>query len=115
MKKKIISGLLVTIIMLFLAVPSVVLALQLPNPLGNTTTVPSLIGKVMKGFLGILGAVALLEVVLGANSWLTAGGNEEKITKGKERIKWAIVGLVVIFLAYLFLNFVFGVLQKRAT
>jgi len=81
----------------------------LDNPLG-TTDINALIGRVIKGVLGIVGSLALLMIIYGGFTMLTSGGAEQKINKAKGIIVWAIIGLVVIFLSYAILNAVLGVL-----
>lgn len=77
----------------------------LENPLG-TTSVPQLLGRVINAFLGITGSLALLLFIYGGFLWLTSGGNEDSIKKGKATIVWAVLGLVIIFGAYALVNFV---------
>lgn len=38
-------------------------------------------------------------IIIGAFQLITAGGNEERISKGKKTITWAVIGFVVILLA----------------
>lgn len=79
---------------------------KLENPLGEGTTVPALLGRVINAFLGISGSVALLMFVYGGFMWLTSGGSEDRIKKGKETVVWAALGIALIFSAYALLNFV---------
>lgn len=78
----------------------------LDNPL-SVDSVPLLINNVIKGIMGIVGAVSLLYLVLGGLMWLTSQGNTEKVKKGKETIVWAVAGLAMIFFSYVILNFIF--------
>ncbi len=80
--------------------------ISLDNPL-SVDTVPLLINNVIKAILGIVGAVALLYLVLGGFTWLTSQGNPEKVKKGRETLVWAIFGLAMIFFSYVILNYVF--------
>lgn len=79
---------------------------KLINPLGEGTTTNTLIGRIINALLGIVGSIALLMFVYGGFMWLTSGGAEDKIKKGKETLVWASLGLVIIFSAYALLNFV---------
>lgn len=79
---------------------------KLINPLGEGTTTNILIGRIINALLGIVGSIALLMFVYGGFMWLTSGGAEDKIKKGKETLVWASLGLVIIFSAYALLNFV---------
>jgi len=78
---------------------------KLTNPLG-TSDVPTLIGRVIKAVLGIVGSIALLMFVYGGFLWMTSSGNEQKITKGKNVLVWATIGLAIIFLSYSLVGFV---------
>lgn len=78
----------------------------LTNPLGASTTIPILIGKVISSVLGVVGSLALIMFVYGGFIWMTASGNEQSVTKGKNIIIWATLGLVVIFSAYALVRFV---------
>ena len=72
---------------------------NLINPLA-TSDVRVILGTIIKAALGLSGSIALLMFILGGFLWLTAGGNPEKIEKGKQVLIWATVGLIVIFFAY---------------
>lgn len=78
---------------------------QLTNPLGVTDP-STLIGKVIKAALGIVGSLALLMFVYGGFMWMLSAGNEKMIEKGKSTLMWAALGLVVIFMSYALVNFV---------
>ncbi|HTK60002.1 MAG TPA: pilin [Candidatus Baltobacteraceae bacterium] len=83
----------------------------LTNPLG-TANVPTLIGNILKAAIGIVGALALLIFVYGGFLWLTSAGEAGKVEKGKEAMKWAIVGLAVVFSSYALVSFVLSTLTK---
>lgn len=79
----------------------------LSNPLG-TDDPRVLIGRIIKGILGLSGAIALLMFVYGGLVYLTAQGERERIERGKNTLIWATVGLVVIFGSYAFLTYLFA-------
>lgn len=81
----------------------------LANPLG-TVSIPELIGRVITAILGIIGSLSLLIFIYGGLTWMTSGGNEEKVKKGKQIIVWAVFGIVIIFTSYSILNLVFEIL-----
>lgn len=62
--------------------------------------------------LGILGIVALIIILWGGLTWMTAGGNEEKTGQARKIIASGVIGLIVIFVAYALTTFVFGVLEN---
>jgi len=91
-----------------------------PNPLNPDTDACSsdnnpnytdprvIIGNGIKTILGIVGSVALAVFIYGGVLWLTSGGNETRIKKGKDVILWATLGLVIIFAAYAIVGFFLG-------
>jgi len=82
---------------------------ELENPLGGgtgITSIPRLIGNIIKTILTIVGALALAMFVYGGFTWMTSGGSSEKIQKGKNILMWAVIGLVVIFTSYTLVDFV---------
>lgn len=74
---------------------------KLTNPLGNITTPEQLIGTVIKGVLGLIGAVTLAMLVFGGFKWLTSAGNQEQVQSGTQTMLWAVIGLFLVFAAYL--------------
>lgn len=82
--------------------PSVTLAAATPtltNPLG-TSDVRELVGRIISASLSVVGTLALVMFVYGGFLWLTSRGDVKMIGKGKETMTWAILGLVIIFGAY---------------
>jgi len=75
------------------------------------TDLSSLIGTVINYLFGLLGVIFLLVVLFGGLRWMTAGGNEEKVKKGKELANWGINGIIVIFLAYALVYVVLAALK----
>lgn len=55
-------------------------------------------------FLGIVALVALYFIIMGAFTLIVAGGNPEKIKAGKNTLVSALVGLFVVFAAWVIIN-----------
>ncbi len=79
---------------------------SLQNPLA-AQSVPDLIGRVARILMGMVGTFALLMFVYGSFLWLTSQGNTEQVQKGKQVFTWAVIGLIVVFSAYIVLRQVF--------
>lgn len=62
--------------------------------------VPRLVGNVINVFLGILGTIFVVLMVYGGYKWMMAQGEEEEVTKAKDVIRQAIIGLMIILGAY---------------
>jgi len=71
------------------------------------TSIADVVALIIRVVLGLLGIVFLVLLVLGGYQWMTAGGNEDQVTKAQDRIKTAIIGLVIILAAYAITAFVF--------
>ena len=59
-------------------------------------------------------AIAVIMLILGAYYYLTAYGNEEKAEKGKKTLFWSIVGIVVIFLAWIIILELWKILAQTS-
>lgn len=70
----------------------------LANPIG-TSDLTVIAGRVIKAFLGIVGALALLAFVYGGILYLTAGGSD-RTTKAQNTIKYAALGIIIIMFSY---------------
>lgn len=55
---------------------------------------------IINALLGVLGTVMLSLVIYAGFLWMTAGGNEDKITKAKGILWSSAIGLVIILSAY---------------
>ena len=67
----------------------------------------ALIAGIIKAFLGLLGVIFIILIIYAGFTWMTAGGEEEKVRKSKEIIKRSIIGLAIIIAAYAITAFVF--------
>lgn len=66
----------------------------------DASTLAQKVGAVIGVMLSILGVVFLCLVVYSGYQWMTAGGEEEKITKARNRMVQAAIGLAIISLSY---------------
>ncbi len=83
---------------------------KLPDPL-KVQNIETLIGRVIKSTLGIVGSLALLLFVYGGLVLMTAGGNDQQVKKGKDVLVYTTIGLLVIFSSYAILTLVFKTLD----
>ncbi len=66
-----------------------------------------LMGLIAKMFLSLLGVLFISYTIYGGFLWMTAAGNEEKVTKAKTIIRQGMIGLIIILSAaaiYLFIS-----------
>lgn len=83
--------------------------LNLGSALGGTGLEPDIsvsIGTVVKGLLSVVGTLFLLLTVYAGILWMTAQGSEDKVTKAKDIIQAAVIGLFVVMSAYAITAFV---------
>jgi hypothetical protein len=62
--------------------------------------------------LGFLGIIAVVIVLYGGFMWMTAAGNEERITKAKQILTAGIIGLIIIIMAWAIASYVVGTLMQ---
>ena len=56
----------------------------------------------------LAGIIAVVVIIVGGFTYATSGGNPAGVTKGKNMLLFAVIGLVVVFAAFAITNFVFG-------
>ncbi|MEK7538199.1 MAG: hypothetical protein AAB619_04485 [Patescibacteria group bacterium] len=73
--------------------------------LGNADLKQTVI-NILNLALGLLALVAVVMIIVGGFTWLTASGNEEKVDKAKKIISAAVIGLIIVLLAWAVVIFV---------
>ncbi|MFP4514920.1 MAG: pilin [Parcubacteria group bacterium] len=76
--------------------------------------VSDIVARVIFIALSLLAVIFIVLIIIAGYQWMTAGGNEEQITKAKKNISNAIIGLVIILSAYAVTWFVFTYLPMSA-
>ncbi len=76
----------------------------------SDNTLTDTISFIIKIFLGFLGIIFIILVIWAGYNWMTAGGNEEKVSKARTTIYRAIIGLVITVSAYAITYFIFNAL-----
>lgn len=77
--------------------------------------VRSTIASIIRVAMGLLGIVAVVIILIGGFTWMTAGGNEEKVGEAKKWIFSGIIGLAIILSAYALASFVINQLVNATT
>lgn len=70
--------------------------------------VPTLIGKIVGAGLAFVGVLFFILMIYGGLLWMTAQGNEQRVTKAKDLIIAAIVGLIIVLSAYAITAYIGG-------
>ncbi|PIZ57937.1 hypothetical protein COY23_00885 [bacterium (Candidatus Torokbacteria) CG_4_10_14_0_2_um_filter_35_8] len=64
------------------------------------TDISTVAANVVNYVAGIISTIAVLVIIYGAFIYLSSGGNQEQAEKAKKIITYAIIGLVVVGLAW---------------
>lgn len=83
----------------------------LQNQIGNTIGLSSenpliIIAKIIRIFIGFLGIIALGLIIYAGFVWMTSEGDESKITKAKQILKNAVIGLIIILISFAIVTFI---------
>ncbi len=68
---------------------------------------PEVIGGLVRAFLGLLGIIFIILILISGYNWMTAGGNEDKVNRAITTIRRSIIGLIIVVGSYAIWNFVF--------
>lgn len=79
---------------------------------GGATDLPTIIGRFIGGALGLLGVLFVVLIIYSGFLWMTAQGNDEKVKQAKKILTNAVIGLVLIFAAYVITTVVTGALSS---
>ncbi|MBD3281541.1 hypothetical protein GF391_02230, partial [Candidatus Uhrbacteria bacterium] len=71
----------------------------LTNPLG-TTSLTIIAQRVINTFLGIVGALALIVFIYGGVTYIIAGGNDQRVQKAKDTLRYGVIGVFFIMFAF---------------
>jgi hypothetical protein len=64
------------------------------------------ITTIINFFLGLMGLVSVAFLIYAGVMMITAGGDEQHLTKAKKIITYAVIGIVIILLSYTIVQFV---------
>jgi UDP-N-acetylmuramyl pentapeptide phosphotransferase/UDP-N-acetylglucosamine-1-phosphate transferase len=64
------------------------------------STIPQTIGQIVRIMLSFVGAIFFILIIISGVQWMTAGGNEDKVTKARTRLINAAIGLAITVAAY---------------
>lgn len=77
-----------------------------PGPEKYSTEIQGLIMKIFSDYVLVVAVFLVLAFgIYGGILYITAYGNEEKATKGKNTILWAIIGALVVGIAFVLVRY----------
>ena len=68
--------------------------------------------QVTNTILYIVGIIAVIMLIIGGIRYVISGGDSKKVTDAKNTVLYAIIGLVISFLAFAIVNFVISALPS---
>ena len=71
--------------------------------------IKTIIGPVVNTLLFLVGIVSVIVIIIGGIMYTVSGGDTGGVTKAKNTILYAVIGLAVAFMAYAIVNWVLGV------
>ena len=71
--------------------------------------------QVTNTILYIVGIIAVIMLIIGGIKYVVSGGDSKKVTDAKNTVLYAIIGLVIAFLAFAIVNFVITALPSSET
>ncbi len=72
----------------------------------NTRGLPLIIQSVTTALLGVIGALAVIMIIVGGLRYVTSGGDPKKTADAKNTIMYSIAGVVVAIMAYAIVKFI---------
>lgn len=80
------------------------------TPSGEAPTIPAAVGKILSAMLALLGVLFFALTVWAGFKWMTAQGNQETATSAKTTLENAVIGLVLVVVAYALTTYVVNAL-----
>ncbi len=112
-KLKLVSTIVVVVLFCVLLTGAAQAQLTTPSAEGSgaaTGDEMDLLETATNWILGITGAVAVIMIIFGGFRYITASGNTDMMNKAKEILIKAIIGLVIVIVAYVVVRAIVGAL-----
>jgi len=68
----------------------------------------AIVGSIINVALGFLGVIAVAIILMGGFKWMTAGGNEDKVSEAKKLLGAGVIGLAIVLAAWAVSSFIIG-------
>jgi len=73
---------------------------------GKPKNIIEIVALIIKVFLGLLGIIFVVLLVLAGFKWMTASGEEEKVREARDQILTSIIGILIVLASYAIAHFV---------
>lgn len=108
MNKKIVS---VIIFSSLFCLVNFAMATTIPNPLGDTSSFPLLLGRIAIGVGNLIASLGVIMIIVAGILYLTSAGSPERTNTAKKALIYAIVGIAIGISANVIVSIIFGVLS----
>ncbi len=82
----------------------------------STADLPTFVGRIIKWVILIIGVILITVIIYGGLTYATAAGSQEKTESAKKILVYAIIGVIIIALAYVLTDFIINALfESRST
>ncbi len=78
----------------------------LANLFGFEGTMEEFVVKILNWLIGFAALICVVMLVFAGYMYMTAGGDESKVSKARKSLTNALIGLVICFVAVMLVNFV---------
>lgn len=78
---------------------------------GQGQDLRTVIGRIINLVLSFLGVIAVVIILMGGFKWMTAAGNEDKVSEARKLLVAGIIGLVIILAAWAVSTYVLGAIS----
>ncbi len=85
-------------------------AVMANSGLAAAPSIGGIIVTIIQAALSILALIFIILIIISGFRWMTAGGNDEAITKAQTTIKNALIGMIITMLAWAITYLVFNLL-----
>ncbi len=75
------------------------------------TDIADLVGNIIGAFFALLGIIFLGYILYGGWIWMSAKGDEQRVTEAKNILRNAIIGIIILVGAYAITSFVLTALE----
>lgn len=82
---------------------------------GGESDFKSIVKTILNFGLGFLGFVMVIMVIYAGVLYVTAAGNEDNVGQAKKILLYCVIGTVLIFISYAFVNTLLGVASEGAS
>jgi hypothetical protein len=80
---------------------------------GLITDMPTTVGKVIGIALSFVGVLFLILLIYAGFTWMLARGNQQDVTKAKDLMEAAVIGLIIVLGAYAITSYIGTILSSQ--